>query len=121
MINPVVFITHKYKYLKKIIRMNIKILLILIPITFLIVVLSFLEPFSYYGPISGQEIPDPSEKSKNDVNLSLEDIFARTSNSVVQITIIDPSSGLEKGLGSGFVFDKKGHIITNNHVVPIDQ
>ena len=101
--------------------MNIKILLIVISITFLISVLSFLGPFSYYGLISGQEISDSIEKSKSDSNLSLEDIFNRTSNSVVQITIIDPSSGLEKGLGSGFVFDKNGHIITNNHVVPIDQ
>src|SRR5574339_471343 len=119
--NSIVFITHKYKYLKKIIRMNIKILLIVISITFLISVLSFLGPFSYYGLISGQEISDSIEKSKSDSNLRLEDIFNRTSNSVVQITIIDPSSGLEKGLGSGFVFDKNGHIITNNHVVPIDQ
>ena len=90
-------------------------------IIFLITLLSFLEPIYYYKPIFGQEISKSLEKSTDILDLTPEEIFTRASNSVVQITIIDPSSGLEQGLGSGFVFDKKGHIITNNHVVPIDQ
>jgi S1-C subfamily serine protease len=101
--------------------MNIRVFLIIFSITFLISLLAFLEPIYYYKPIFGQEISKSLEKSTDILDLTPEEIFTRASNSVVQITIIDPSSGLEQGLGSGFVFDKKGHIITNNHVVPIDQ
>src|SRR5947209_11373076 len=60
----------------------------------------------------------------------LTDIFKRVENSVVQITsrvndtsnmqiIINgnPLEGQSTRLGSGFVYDNKGHIVTNNHVV----
>jgi S1-C subfamily serine protease len=62
--------------------------------------------------------------------LSLTDIFKRIKNSVVQITstILNPNeviiingkrlSGNSTALGSGFIYDKKGHIVTNDHVVP---
>ena len=60
---------------------------------------------------------------------TLTDIFKRVENSVVQITttrsdpsqliIINgvPSTGKNTALGSGFVLDKQGHILTNNHVI----
>jgi S1-C subfamily serine protease len=60
---------------------------------------------------------------------TLIDIFKRIENSVVQITttrsdpnqliIINgvPSTGRNSALGSGFVLDKQGHVLTNNHVV----
>lgn len=60
---------------------------------------------------------------------TLTDIFKRVENSVVQITttrsnpnqliIINgvPNTGRDTALGSGFVLDKQGHILTNNHVV----
>lgn len=60
---------------------------------------------------------------------SLAEIFKKSENSVVQITskvttvasnIIINGNPLESQstkLGSGFVYDKAGHIITNNHVV----
>jgi S1-C subfamily serine protease len=46
----------------------------------------------------------------------LPKLFDRVKNSVVQITVSnqDPRSS---ALGSGFVFDTVGHIITNDHVV----
>jgi S1-C subfamily serine protease len=53
------------------------------------------------------------------------DVFKQTQGSVVQITrtvpqtgiAVDPSQENRTALGSGFVFDQEGHIITNNHVV----
>lgn len=60
------------------------------------------------------------------INSSLfNDVFKQTQGSVVQITrtvpltgiAIDPSQENRTALGSGFVFDQEGHIITNNHVV----
>src|SRR5919197_1103385 len=61
---------------------------------------------------------------------SLSSIFKEVENSVVQITsrvssndemqiIINgnPLQGQATGLGSGFVYDRQGHIITNDHVI----
>ena len=75
---------------------------------------------------ANQQIPPFSSSS----SLSLTDIFKRVENSVVQITttISNPNeiiiingkrlSGNSTALGSGFIYDGKGHIVTNNHVVP---
>ena len=61
--------------------------------------------------------------------LSLTGIFKQVENSVVQITstlsnpniqiIINgnPIEGQSTRLGSGFIYDKQGYVITNNHVV----
>jgi S1-C subfamily serine protease len=58
--------------------------------------------------------------------LPLKTIFKQVENSVVQITSkmatatpspINPQTPNATVLGSGFVYDKQGHIITNNHVV----
>jgi S1-C subfamily serine protease len=51
-------------------------------------------------------------------NLSLIEIFEKSESGVVRVNVqrsetVDGTNGL----GSGFVFDKKGHIITNAHVV----
>ena len=51
-------------------------------------------------------------------NLSLIEIFERTEEGVVQVNIQRPTNVLgTSGVGSGFVFDKNGHVITNEHVV----
>jgi len=51
-------------------------------------------------------------------NLSLIEIFEKSESGVVRVNVqrgeVDDGTG---GLGSGFVFDKKGHVITNTHVV----
>ena len=51
-------------------------------------------------------------------NLSLIEIFEKSEPGVVRVNVqrIDQTNGTS-GVGSGFVFDKKGHIITNSHVV----
>jgi len=51
-------------------------------------------------------------------NLSLIEIFEKSEQGVVRVNVqrTDQSNGTG-GVGSGFVFDKKGHIITNSHVI----
>ncbi len=51
-------------------------------------------------------------------NLSLSEIFEKAEPGVVKVNVQRTNSvdGVG-GVGSGFVFDKKGHIITNAHVV----
>ena len=60
---------------------------------------------------------------------NLTAIFKKVENSVVQITAKTPNPNLQiiingiplsnksTRLGSGFVYDKQGHIITNTHVI----
>jgi len=51
--------------------------------------------------------------------VSLSDLFEKISPSVVSITVSTSVEGLmaERAQGSGFVYDTKGHIVTNNHVI----
>src|SRR5881409_1976365 len=50
-------------------------------------------------------------------SLALPDLFSKVQKSVVQVTERDNSNELGLRLGSGFVYDKDGHVITNYHVV----
>jgi serine protease Do len=54
-------------------------------------------------------------------SLTLTELFSRVQDSVVQVTTTsgDIAGPLSSGLGSGFVYDKDGHIITNYHVVAL--
>jgi S1-C subfamily serine protease len=96
-----------------------------------------------YGQTTGQNHQYlPVEQQSNIQNLksvdlatqnppqsSLTQIFKQVENSVVQITAKTPNTNLQiiingnqlggqsKRLGSGFVYDKQGHILTNNHVI----
>lgn len=59
-----------------------------------------------------------SEYSKHPVQFSLIELFDKSEFGVVSISVTKTSPvGDSNGFGSGFVFDKEGHIITNNHVV----
>src|SRR5438094_9020312 len=61
--------------------------------------------------------------SQNTNNSALyRTICRQAENSIVQITskvpnVLNPQSPNATSLGSGFVYDKLGHVITNNHVV----
>jgi len=50
-------------------------------------------------------------------SLSLIEIFEKSEPGVVRVNVQRSDTVGEGGLGSGFVFDKKGHIATNAHVV----
>ena len=53
----------------------------------------------------------------SDTELPLPDLFQKIEKSVVQITDSSEINVFESRLGSGFVYDDNGHIITNHHVV----
>jgi len=62
--------------------------------------------------VVGEIVPSYSKK------LSLIEIFENSEAGVVRVNIQRTEESITSaGLGSGFVFDKKGHIITNAHVV----
>ena len=58
----------------------------------------------------GQSIPYTKQ-------LSLVEIFEKSESGVVRVNVQRDDSTGSNGVGSGFVFDKKGHIITNAHVI----
>lgn len=66
------------------------------------------------------------EQQQRQQPLSLNDIFSKVEKSVVQITrpVLPPVNVLAPesqenttSLGSGFVYDNNGHIVTNHHVI----
>jgi S1-C subfamily serine protease len=70
------------------------------------------------------EIFAQTENENNSSSVSISQIFKDVQGSVVQITRENPSASPDSpgeenvtSLGSGFVFDKEGRIITNHHVV----
>ena len=66
-----------------------------------------------------------AEPAAATTGLSVSDIVKRTAKGVVEITVTSAgqaspfggSSQEQQAQGSGFVFDKQGHIVTNQHVV----
>jgi len=71
--------------------------------------------FSFGINVASAQIPI-IENSTGQDSLSLPDLFSKVQKSVVQVTEKDNSNELGSRLGSGFVYDKAGHVITNYHV-----
>jgi S1-C subfamily serine protease len=62
--------------------------------------------------------------SQNNTDISLRQLFERTQQSVVQVTSAtvpslfnENSPSRSETVGSGFVYDREGHIVTNYHVI----
>lgn len=66
---------------------------------------------------SAFQVGQVSTVQASNLELTLPDLFTKVEKSVVQITDSDETDPLDSRLGSGFVYDTNGHIITNNHVV----
>ena len=64
--------------------------------------------------VNGSEIGDTSGEGKPN-NYSLIELYKILEKSVVQIDVYDTRLGA-LGLGSGFIYDNQGHIVTNHHV-----
>jgi S1-C subfamily serine protease len=67
-------------------------------------------------PTQGQDLSSTMQQQEEEGRrlLTLPELFSKVEKSVVQITV---QKGNARGVGSGFVYDKQGHIVTNYHVV----
>ena len=72
------------------------------------------------GILSNNSTTSPNATS-NATSLTPTELFSRVQDSVVQVTTTNRDMGglINSGLGSGFIYDKNGHIITNYHVVAL--
>ena len=88
--------------------------------TMVIVAMLFISPPELVKPdIKNDNTSIVAEASQLDSKkLSLIEIFEKSEPGVVRVNVQrGESEEITGGVGSGFVFDKKGHIITNAHVV----
>jgi S1-C subfamily serine protease len=77
-------------------------------------------PSSSDGAIAGAD-EGSNNTNNNNSSLTFKELFARAKDSVVQVTVSGTPlpfvNNSAFGIGSGFVFDSQGHIVTNNHVI----
>jgi serine protease Do len=78
-------------------------------------------PSSNDGAIVGADEGSNNNNNNNNRSLTFKELFARAKDSVVQVTVsgmpLSFANNSAFGIGSGFVFDSQGHIVTNNHVI----
>jgi serine protease Do len=93
--------------------------IVLLTITLLIMLSSNHHHFLLNSSAQAQTFENDTDSViiPNNIRLNFSELFTRVESSVLQVT--DPSTPglLGPRLGSGFVYDKEGHIITNNHVI----
>jgi S1-C subfamily serine protease len=68
------------------------------------------------SPLGGGGVGNITLQAPTTGALTAEQIYKRDAPGVVQVTATDATQG-SQSLGSGFVIDKAGHIVTNYHVV----
>jgi S1-C subfamily serine protease len=73
-------------------------------------------------PAAAPALAPASASALGDMQAALENIYTQVNPSVVLIQVVEGSNtrgaqGSAQALGSGFVWDTQGNIITNNHVV----
>jgi S1-C subfamily serine protease len=96
---------------------------IIIPVSTFTIPLTVMAAQQQQDPINSTAPTQQNTNSSSSATpLPLKIIFKQAEASVVQITskipaAADPQSPNATTLGSGFVFDNQGHIITNGHVV----
>ncbi len=61
--------------------------------------------------------PDKLTIQADEVDQLLSNIYERANPGVVNINVAGGADSTEYGSGSGFVIDRDGHIVTNNHVI----
>jgi S1-C subfamily serine protease len=98
---------------------------IIATITFVLIVLSTLTAQNSSMALQNTTVGSSTADTLTPPSTSLNTIFKQVENSTVQVTSkiptpsnpLTPPSQNATALGSGFVYDKLGRIITNNHVV----
>ncbi|MBA2462991.1 MAG: trypsin-like peptidase domain-containing protein [Actinobacteria bacterium] len=72
------------------------------------------------------QVVTAGEPAARSTGLTVPDVYDRTHAGVVEITVtmsasasdpFGPGGGEQQAQGSGFVYDKEGHVVTNQHVV----
>ena len=66
------------------------------------------------APVGGTTGLSAQSTSVAGLEATIENIYAQTNPSVVNIEVSTSTGG---ALGSGFIWDANGHIVTNNHVI----
>ena len=77
------------------------------------------QEFGHKSNVAGLGTPNTTAGlGTPDATSMLTQLFSKVENSVVQVTTsVNASDPYGSSLGSGFVYDRNGHIVTNYHVV----